>query len=179
MKNSLPQYSSYSMPNPVQTPTQQNHSSSHNPPQHQRVQKHSKSLPQHLIAGIIGNNNLINQSSTGSSSSTSSAPSTSNHTAILTNFPPTNHIVSNHNHTNHIVPNHNHTVLTPCVSPESLIDSDSPVSPRSSGSGNNRDLRRSGHIHAEQKRRYNIKNGFDMLHSLIPQLQNSPNAKVR
>lgn len=39
--------------------------------------------------------------------------------------------------------------------------------------------RRAGHIHAEQKRRYNIKNGFDMLHSLIPQLQQNPNSKVR
>jgi MAX-like protein X len=38
--------------------------------------------------------------------------------------------------------------------------------------------RRAGHIHAEQKRRYNIKNGFDMLHQLIPQLQQNPNAKV-
>ncbi|KAL7027841.1 hypothetical protein ACKWTF_005617 [Chironomus riparius] len=41
-----------------------------------------------------------------------------------------------------------------------------------------RDNRRAGHIHAEQKRRYNIKNGFDMLHSLIPQLQQNPNAKL-
>lgn len=38
--------------------------------------------------------------------------------------------------------------------------------------------RRAGHIHAEQKRRYNIKNGFDMLHSLIPQLQQNPNTKL-
>ncbi|VEN55843.1 unnamed protein product [Callosobruchus maculatus] len=38
--------------------------------------------------------------------------------------------------------------------------------------------RRSGHIHAEQKRRYNIKNGFDMIHSLIPHLQQNPNAKL-
>lgn len=38
--------------------------------------------------------------------------------------------------------------------------------------------RRAGHIHAEQKRRYNIKNGFDTLHSLIPQLQANPNAKL-
>lgn len=38
--------------------------------------------------------------------------------------------------------------------------------------------RRVGHIHAEQKRRYNIKNGFDMLHTLIPQLQQNPNAKL-
>lgn len=38
--------------------------------------------------------------------------------------------------------------------------------------------RRAGHIHAEQKRRYNIKNGFDMLHTLIPQLHQNPNAKI-
>ncbi|XP_066255325.1 MLX-interacting protein isoform X1 [Euwallacea similis] len=42
--------------------------------------------------------------------------------------------------------------------------------------GSNRD-RRVGHIHAEQKRRCNIKNGFDMMHSLIPQLNQNPNAK--
>jgi len=34
------------------------------------------------------------------------------------------------------------------------------------------------HINAEQKRRCNIKNGFDMLHSLIPQLSQNPNAKL-
>nr|CAD7444969.1 unnamed protein product [Timema bartmani] len=38
--------------------------------------------------------------------------------------------------------------------------------------------RRMGHINAEQKRRCNIKNGFDMLHSLIPQLNQNPNAKL-
>ncbi|XP_018326914.1 carbohydrate-responsive element-binding protein [Agrilus planipennis] len=41
-----------------------------------------------------------------------------------------------------------------------------------------RDQRRAGHIHAEQKRRYNIKNGFDMIHSLIPQLNQNPNTKL-
>ncbi|XP_049830126.1 MLX-interacting protein [Schistocerca gregaria] len=38
--------------------------------------------------------------------------------------------------------------------------------------------RRMCHINAEQKRRCNIKNGFDMLHSLIPQLNQNPNAKL-
>lgn len=38
--------------------------------------------------------------------------------------------------------------------------------------------RRVGHIHAEQKRRYNIKNGFEMIQSLIPHLNQNPNAKV-
>ncbi|XP_046681410.1 MLX-interacting protein isoform X2 [Homalodisca vitripennis] len=38
--------------------------------------------------------------------------------------------------------------------------------------------RRVSHINAEQKRRCNIKNGFDMLHSLIPQLSQNPNAKL-
>ncbi|XP_046391312.1 carbohydrate-responsive element-binding protein isoform X2 [Ischnura elegans] len=38
--------------------------------------------------------------------------------------------------------------------------------------------RRVCHINAEQKRRCNIKNGFDMLHSLIPQLSQNPNTKL-
>lgn len=59
----------------------------------------------------------------------------------------------------------------------------SPTSSQSSiGSPNRdtplRDHRRVGHIHAEQKRRYNIKNGFDMIHSLIPHLNQNPNAKL-
>uniref|UniRef100_A0A1Y1N681 BHLH domain-containing protein n=2 Tax=Photinus pyralis TaxID=7054 RepID=A0A1Y1N681_PHOPY len=41
-----------------------------------------------------------------------------------------------------------------------------------------KDQRRVGHIHAEQKRRYNIKNGFDVIHSLIPHLNQNPNAKL-
>lgn len=90
-----------------------------------------------------------------------------------------------------------------CLSPELMLDSDTPMSPvgmasglressiaspsTGSGVGNkfhqqqqhrSEHQRRTGHIHAEQKRRYNIKNGFDMLHSLIPQLQQNPNAKV-
>ncbi|XP_011307395.1 carbohydrate-responsive element-binding protein isoform X2 [Fopius arisanus] len=44
--------------------------------------------------------------------------------------------------------------------------------------GGYKEQRRVGHIHAEQKRRYNIKNGFDMLHSLIPQLSQNPNTKL-
>lgn len=79
-----------------------------------------------------------------------------------------------------------------------MLDSDTPMSPvgnasglgeastGSSGIGNNfhrQEHRQSGsakrsvHIHAEQKRRCNIKNGFDALHMLIPQLQQNPNAK--
>lgn len=59
----------------------------------------------------------------------------------------------------------------------------SPTSSHSSSIGSpnrelHRDIRRAGHIHAEQKRRYNIKNGFDMLHSLIPHLNQNPNAKL-
>uniref|UniRef100_T1HBE5 BHLH domain-containing protein n=1 Tax=Rhodnius prolixus TaxID=13249 RepID=T1HBE5_RHOPR len=41
-----------------------------------------------------------------------------------------------------------------------------------------KDQRRVCHINAEQKRRCNIKNGFDTLHSLIPQLSQNPNAKM-
>lgn len=82
---------------------------------------------------------------------------------------------------------------TPSLSPESIADHDSPKYSRSGGAGSSAIganlspsagtstdslQRRVGHIHAEQKRRYNIKNGFDMLHSLIPQLQQNPNAKL-
>ena len=64
------------------------------------------------------------------------------------------------------------------LSPESFHDQDSPLSPTHTLKYPRETHRRAGHIHAEQKRRYNIKNGFDMLHSLIPQLQQNPNAKV-
>lgn len=81
------------------------------------------------------------------------------------------------------------TINTPSLSPELMLDTnmsinlDSPTSPSRCSSGNSsrfppREARRATHIHAEQKRRYNIKNGFDTLHSLIPQLQQNPNAKV-
>lgn len=85
------------------------------------------------------------------------------------------------------------SITTPSHSPELMNDSkapinlDSPTSPSRCGTGNGgsnsnryppREARRATHIHAEQKRRYNIKNGFDTLHSLIPQLQQNPNAKV-
>lgn len=45
-------------------------------------------------------------------------------------------------------------------------------------SGTRDNQRRVGHTHAEQKRRYNIKNGFDQLRDLLPRLQNS-SSKVK
>ncbi|KYQ49180.1 Williams-Beuren syndrome chromosomal region 14 protein [Trachymyrmex zeteki] len=71
--------------------------------------------------------------------------------------------------------------LSPLHSPMSI---GSPLSPtrgymkNESERGQYKEQRRVGHIHAEQKRRYNIKNGFDMLHSLIPQLSQNSNAKL-
>ncbi|KAK9504684.1 hypothetical protein O3M35_010958 [Rhynocoris fuscipes] len=53
----------------------------------------------------------------------------------------------------------------------------SPTSPTSTKEPN-KEQRRVCHINAEQKRRCNIKNGFDTLHSLIPQLSQNPNAKM-
>jgi MAX-like protein X len=77
------------------------------------------------------------------------------------------------------------SVYSPTLSPDSAfqdshdVSSHSPERCLSLGKYQPRESqRRAGHIHAEQKRRYNIKNGFDMLHSLIPQLQQNPNAKV-
>ncbi|XP_063225432.1 MLX-interacting protein isoform X2 [Bacillus rossius redtenbacheri] len=81
--------------------------------------------------------------------------------------------------------------LSPLSSP---LDLGSPISPRprnnSDPSHQSKALqkmvssipppkhRRACHINAEQKRRCNIKNGFDMLHSLIPHLHMSPAAKL-
>ncbi|XP_017767015.1 PREDICTED: carbohydrate-responsive element-binding protein isoform X3 [Eufriesea mexicana] len=71
--------------------------------------------------------------------------------------------------------------LSPLHSPMSI---GSPLSPSrgyikgETERGQYKEQRRVGHIHAEQKRRYNIKNGFDTLHSLIPQLSQNPNTKM-
>ncbi|XP_063983770.1 carbohydrate-responsive element-binding protein isoform X1 [Diachasmimorpha longicaudata] len=72
--------------------------------------------------------------------------------------------------------------LSPLHSPMSL---GSPLSPGSRiyvkgerEGGGYKEQRRVGHIHAEQKRRYNIKNGFDTLHNLIPQLSQNSNTKL-
>ncbi|KAM3963576.1 MLX interacting protein mondo isoform 2-T2 [Aphomia sociella] len=52
-----------------------------------------------------------------------------------------------------------------------------PTSPTSPQAGSPREPRRT-HLHAEQKRRYNIKNGFDTLQALIPHLNANPAAKI-
>lgn len=57
--------------------------------------------------------------------------------------------------------------------------SSTPQSPHTPGKrGTYKEHRRVCHINAEQKRRCNIKNGFDTLHALIPQLNQNPNAKL-
>lgn len=67
----------------------------------------------------------------------------------------------------------------PEISSQSLS---SPTSPQGSIESPSREPaqkeHRRSHIHAEQKRRYNIKNGFDTIHALIPHLNQNPNAKV-
>ncbi|XP_076627235.1 MLX interacting protein mondo isoform X2 [Colletes latitarsis] len=71
--------------------------------------------------------------------------------------------------------------LSPLHSPMSIGSPLSPTRVYVKGEperGQYKEQRRVGHIHAEQKRRYNIKNGFDMLHSLIPQLSQNPNPKL-
>jgi len=70
------------------------------------------------------------------------------------------------------------------ASPSPILDNPSLNSPTSSQSSfgsptrDGKDQRRAGHTHAEQKRRYNIKNGFDMIHQLIPHLAKNPNTKL-
>ncbi|XP_014245139.1 MLX-interacting protein isoform X2 [Cimex lectularius] len=62
----------------------------------------------------------------------------------------------------------------------SPISVGSPTSPSTSNkpAPAYREHRRVCHINAEQKRRCNIKNGFDTLHSLIPHLNQNPNTKM-
>ncbi|XP_049867161.1 MLX-interacting protein isoform X2 [Pectinophora gossypiella] len=64
-----------------------------------------------------------------------------------------------------------HQPLSPPASPGS------PGAGRASPAGSPREPRRT-HLHAEQKRRCNIKNGFDALQALIPHLSSNPAAKV-
>lgn len=79
------------------------------------------------------------------------------------------------------------SLSTPSLSPDSALDIDMPMSPLSrqnnkfsapSPTTRERPARRVGHIHAEQKRRCSIQHGFDTLHSLIPELQSNPSAKM-
>ncbi|XP_013182105.1 PREDICTED: MLX-interacting protein isoform X2 [Papilio xuthus] len=60
---------------------------------------------------------------------------------------------------------------------QSLSPPGSPTSPRAGSPRDSREARRS-HLHTEQKRRYNIKNGFDTLQTLIPHLNTNPAAKI-
>lgn len=67
-------------------------------------------------------------------------------------------------------------------SPTSPLMFNAPLSPSKSQKHDSykgpNEHRRVCHINAEQKRRYNIKNGFDVLHSLIPHLHQNPNVKL-
>ncbi|GBP81157.1 Carbohydrate-responsive element-binding protein [Eumeta japonica] len=60
----------------------------------------------------------------------------------------------------------------------SPLQSASPSTSPPPSPGSPREPRRATHMHAEQKRRYNIKNGFDTLQALIPHLNNNPAAKI-
>ncbi|KAG6449533.1 hypothetical protein O3G_MSEX006100 [Manduca sexta] len=68
-----------------------------------------------------------------------------------------------------------HRSASPPASPASPR---SPVSPRSPRDARDSREPRRAHLHAEQKRRYNIKNGFDTLQALIPHLSANPGAKI-
>ncbi|KAK6638370.1 hypothetical protein RUM44_008799 [Polyplax serrata] len=67
-------------------------------------------------------------------------------------------------------------IFTGTLSPTSIQKSDS--STKCGSSSGFTEHRRVCHINAEQKRRYNIKNGFDVLHSLIPYLNLNPKVKL-
>ena len=125
--------------------------------QHQQPQRANSFTSSSLVQNSI----LMAVSSINNSKCNNSAPSTSSgiyHTPTLS--PESAFQDSGH-----------HEMSSSSMSPERCLSLNK-FHPRES-------QRRAGHIHAEQKRRYNIKNGFDMLHQLIPQLQQNPNAKVK
>lgn len=98
-------------------------------------------------------------------------------TTLIITKPPTS-TVDNMIHSSNSPLDQSSKSLDSPESPNSSISIQNMIgSPCCDSTSPNRD-RRVGHIHAEQKRRYNIKNGFDMIHSLIPQLNQNPNAKL-
>ncbi|XP_022339863.2 MLX-interacting protein-like isoform X2 [Crassostrea virginica] len=76
------------------------------------------------------------------------------------------------------------STVTVLSNPTSPSESFSVTSPSGNHSGDSEsefrggEHRRLNHTSAEQKRRCNIKSGFDLLHTLIPSLSQNPNAKV-
>lgn len=73
------------------------------------------------------------------------------------------------------------TVLSNPTSPSESVSVTSPSGNQSGDSESEfrgGEHRRLNHTSAEQKRRCNIKSGFDLLHTLIPSLSQNPNAKV-
>lgn len=156
-------------------------SSSLSPQQHQHLAQQKQQQPQQMCQPTVPLGSPISPASSQMQLNQPNQSSQQQHSSVLT-FAASSSGSS--------------SVGTSGLSSESMaLDLDSPMlgiegsnSNSSSGSGvgnkfhqqqaRSESQRRSGHIHAEQKRRYNIKNGFDMLHSLIPQLQQNPNAKL-
>ncbi|KAM9441048.1 carbohydrate-responsive element-binding protein isoform 2-T2 [Clarias gariepinus] len=67
---------------------------------------------------------------------------------------------------------------SPTISPEKTSESSHTLSGITKTEPNRTDTRRITHISAEQKRRFNIKLGFDTLHSLVTTLSSQPSIKI-
>ncbi|XP_026777279.3 carbohydrate-responsive element-binding protein-like [Pangasianodon hypophthalmus] len=67
---------------------------------------------------------------------------------------------------------------SPTILPEKTSDSSHTLSGITKTEPNRTDTRRITHISAEQKRRFNIKLGFDTLHSLVTTLSSQPSIKI-
>ncbi|XP_018572257.1 MLX-interacting protein isoform X2 [Anoplophora glabripennis] len=149
-------------------------------------------LTQLLTNSTEVNNSLYSQSQNMGSSQSNQIriKEETNSVPILPQPPPTTLIIPSQVSINTIQPTTSDPLslsspFSNCESP--VLDPTSqnlhsPTSSQGSMGSPNRESshrdRRAGHIHAEQKRRYNIKNGFDMIHSLIPHLNQNPNAKL-
>ncbi|XP_045471854.1 MLX-interacting protein isoform X2 [Harmonia axyridis] len=153
-------------------------------------QNSSVLLTQLLTNNASENSNLYRQSQSPVQNSAIRIKEESGLTTYLTDTPATTLIITSPVTFNSVPsPSTDHSMLNSFSSSNSpTLDHaaqclNSPTSSQGSiGSpiqdSGSRDQRRVGHIHAEQKRRYNIKNGFDVIYSLIPHLNQNPNARL-
>lgn len=158
-----------------------------------------------LLTQLLTSNNHLRLSKTSDKAQSTSiikrediSSSSSHPVAILPAPPPPQLPVTTLIITTPTQPSRNDTILlnpmksSPCspVFDHNTRSQDSPESPLNNRGANlgspsskgdsppHGEHRRIGHIHAEHKRRCNIKNGFDMIHSLIPHLNQNPNTKL-
>uniref|UniRef100_U5EPE1 Putative basic helix-loop-helix zip transcription factor n=1 Tax=Corethrella appendiculata TaxID=1370023 RepID=U5EPE1_9DIPT len=154
------------------------------------VQIQQQQQPHLASNSSLSSSSVLSFSSSSASSASSAAATSSNIIGQVIQTNPNNYNNNNNNSSSPqaLSPDSNMIDSDRCYTFTGSSNSGGAGSSSNSNNNNNNSIikysrdtstqRRAVHIHAEQKRRCNIKNGFDMLHSLIPQLQQNPNAKL-